>query len=391
MIARPKQKPLFLTMQKALLLLGFLLFLNSCKNENKKETAIFENPTQVEIKYAEGFKIQQYENHKVITLKNPWPGAEETFKYALIERGETLKNPENFDAIIEIPVKRIVVTSTTHIPSLEMLGVEEMLIGFPNLDYISSEKTRNRIKNNKITELGKNEALNTEMLIELSPDVVVGFAIDGNNTTFSTLQKTGIPVVYNSDWTETSPLGKAEWIKFFGAFFNKEKEADSIFREIETEYLIAKNEAKKAKNTPTVLAGAMYKDIWYLPQGKSWAAQFIADANGEYLWKDSEGTGSISLNLESVLEKGKQADLWISPGQFTGLQQMKEAHTVYSEFKAFKNGDVYAFTNKIGETGGVLYYELAPNRPDLVLKDIIKILHPELLPEYEPYFFTKLE
>lgn len=378
-------------MQKALLLLGFLLFLLSCRNEIKKETATFENPTPVEIKYAEGFEIQQNKNHKVITLKNPWPGASETFKYALIERGKILQNPENFDAIIEIPVEKIVVTSTTHIPSLEMLGVEESLIGFPNLEYISSEKTRNRISNNKITELGKNEALNTELLIELSPDLVVGFAVDGNNTTFSTLTKAGIPVVYNADWTETSPLGKAEWIKFFGAFFNKEKEADSIFREIETQYLNAKNEAKKTTNKPTVLAGAMYKDIWYLPQGKSWAAQFIADANGQYLWKESEGTGSISLNLESVLEKGKQADLWISPGQFTSLQQMKEAHIVYSEFEAFKNGNVFGFTNKIGETGGVLYYELAPNRPDLVLKDIIKILHPELLPAYEPYFFTKLE
>jgi iron complex transport system substrate-binding protein len=134
----------------------------------------------------------------------------------------------------------------------------------------------------------------------------------------------------------------------------------------------------------------MYKDIWYLPQGDSWAAQFIADANGNYIWKDTEGTGSLSLNLEAVLEKGKNAEYWIGPGQFTSLHQLKETHSVYPQFEAYKKGNVFSFTNKQGATGGVLYYELAPNRPDLVLKDIIKILHSDLLPDYKPYFFTKL-
>ncbi len=239
--------------------------------------------------------------------------------------------------------------------------------------------------------MGRNEDINTELLIDLSPGVVVGFAVDGNNSALNTIKSTGIPVIYNGDWTETSPLGKAEWIKFFGALFNKEKEADSIFNHIETEYLKAKKLASKAINRPTVLSGAMYKDIWYLPQGDSWAAQFIADANGDYLWKETEGTGSLSLNLESVLEKGGDADFWVGSGQFTSLKQLEETHTVYSQFDAFKNKKVFGHTSKKGATGGVLYYELAPNRPDRVLKDIIKILHPELLKDYQPYFFTHLE
>jgi iron complex transport system substrate-binding protein len=283
-----------------------------------------------------------------------------------------------------------VVTSTTHIPSLEMLKVDESLIGFPNLDYISSEKTRNRINEGFIKELGKNEDINTESLIDLSPDAVIGFAVDGNNKTFNTVKNTGIPVIYNGDWTETTPLGKAEWIKFFAAFYNKEELANQLFSEIETEYVKAKKLALKASSTPTVLSGAMYKDIWYLPQGKSWAAQFINDANGDYLWKDSEGTGSHSLNLESVLEKGEHAQIWIGPSYYTSLSQLKEAHSVYQQFDAFKNNQVYSFTNKIGETGGLLYYELAPNRPDIVLKDMIKILHPELLPKHNLFFFDLL-
>lgn len=378
-------------MQKLLLLLIFFLLIISCKEVQKPTSSSTETEKAIQITYAKGFEIQSFNEYKVITLKNVWPGSEREFKYALIEKGATLPSSETFDAIIEIPVKKIVVTSTTHIPSLEMLGVEESLVGFPNLDYISSIKTRKRIAEDAIVELGRNEDINTEVLINLSPDLVVGFAVDGVNKTLSIIKKTGIPIVYNGDWTETSPLGKAEWIKFFGVFFKKEKEADSIFSEIMTQYLIAKEKALKAKNRPTVLSGAMYKDVWHLPQGNSWAAQFIADANGEYLWKESEGTGSLSLNLENVLEKGVNADYWIGPGYFSSLLQLKDTHSVYIQFDAFKNENVYNFTNKKGETGGLLYFELAPNRPDIVLKDIIKILHPELLPEHELFFFDKLQ
>ncbi|WP_245574812.1 ABC transporter substrate-binding protein [Aequorivita capsosiphonis] len=364
----------------------------SCKNETKNSTKTASSIiSESSIKYAKSFEVSTFDGYKIITLTNPWPGTEQTFKYALVEENGSLPNPEDYDAVVQIPVKRLVVTSTTHIPSLEMLGEIESLVGFPNLSYISSEKTRERISEGKITELGKNEDINTEILIDLNPDVVIGFAIDGNNSTFSTIQKTGIPVLYNSDWTETSPMGKAEWIKFFGLLFKKEKRADSIFNSIEKEYLSAKETASKASKTPTVISGAMFKDVWYMPQGDSWAAKFIEDANGKYLWKNTSGTGSLSLNLESVIEKGHEAEVWIGPGQFTSMDEIKNASQAYAQFKAFKDGDVYSYSMKKGPTGGVIYFELAPNRPDLVLKDHVKILHPELLPEYELYFFNKLQ
>ena len=379
-------------MQKIYYILSIFFIILSCKSETKEykqdETT---NEQLIEVSHAKNFTIKQFEGYKVIYLQNAWPGSETVFKYALVEKDGILPKDETFDEIVHVPIQSIVVTSTTHIPSLEMLGVDDKLIGFPNLDYISSKKTRQRIGNNEITELGKNEDINTEALIDLAPDLVVGFAVEGSNKTLTTIKKTGISVIYNGDWTETSPLGKAEWIKFFGALFNKEKEADSIFSEIKTQYLTAKDYALEVQNKPTVLSGAMFKDVWYLPQGNSWAAQLIADANGEYLWKESEGTGSLSLNLETVLEKGQHADFWIGPGYFSSLEQITDAHTVYAQFDAFNNDKVFSFTNKKGETGGVLYFELAPNRPDIVLKDIIKILHPELLPNHELFFFGKLK
>ncbi|RMA64629.1 ABC transporter substrate-binding protein [Ulvibacter antarcticus] len=378
-------------MLKSYVFIFFIAFFSGCVDRPIKSTSKSSPKESLEIRYAKGFEISNFNDYKIITITNPWPGASEKFTYALIEDGTILPASENYDAVIKIPVSEIVVTSTTHIPSLEMLGVDEALVGFPNLNYISSEATRKRINNKEIVELGKNEDINTEVLIDLNPDVVVGFAVDGNNNAFNTIKKTGIPVLYNSDWTETTPLGKAEWIKFFGVLFDREQLADSIFNEIEQQYHETKKIASEALVKPTVLSGAMYKDVWYLPQGKSWAAQFIADANGDYLWKDTNGNGSLSLSLESVLEKGLHAKFWVGTSQFSSLSQLEEAHSVYSEFDAFKNMNAFSFTTKKGATGGVIYYELAPNRPDIVLKDIVKILHPELLPDHELYFFSRLQ
>ncbi len=395
-VGRLMEKEVFLGMKKFFLLVC-ILSLAACKqttSEDPNTTNVAQSAiedTNIQVDHATGFTIEAFDGYKVLTVKNAWPGAEKEFRYALVSSDHAVPGTQGFDAVFNVPVKRVVVTSTTHIPSLEMLGIAESLIGFPNTDYISSEHTRGLVDNGNVRELGKNEDINTELLIDLAPDLVVTFAVEGDNATVSTIQKTGIPVVYNSDWTETTPLGKAEWIKFFGVLFQKEREADSIFARIEADYLKAKELAAKTSTYPTVLSGAMYKDVWYLPQGDSWAAQFIKDANGTYLWADSEGTGSISLNLEAVLEKGQQADYWIGPGSFTSLDQLTEAHEVYTQFDAFTAKNVFSFTNKKGATGGVLYYELAPNRPDLVLKDIIKIIHPELLPEHELFFFSKLQ
>ena len=378
-------------MQKILFIALLFLFFISCKEQKDDKILTNHSKYSTSINYAKGFDIAYRDGYKVITVKNIWPGSEKEFRYALIKKGHLLEMPESYDEIITIPINEIVVTSTTHIPSLEMLEVDTTLVGFPSLDYISSQKTRKRINQGFIKELGKNEDLNTESLLDLNPDVIVGFAIDNHDKTLKTIKKTGIPLVYNGDWTESSPLAKAEWIKFFAAFYDKDTLANRLFSNIENEYLNAKKIAFNAKSKPTVLSGAMYKDIWYLPQGKSWAAQFIADANGDYLWKETKGTGSHSLSLESVLEKAEHAEIWIGPSYYTNLVQLKKAHAVYQHFDSFKNKKVYSFTNKVGETGGLIYFELAPNRPDIVLKDIIKILHPELLPNHKFYFFDQLK
>jgi iron complex transport system substrate-binding protein len=200
-----------------------------------------------------------------------------------------------------------------------------------------------------------------------------------------------IPVVYNGDWLEETPLGRAEWIKFFGALLDQRKLADSIFNNIEQQYLKAKQIAKSSIKKPTVLSGSLFKDVWSVPAGESFIATFFRDANLDYLWKQTKGSGSLQLSLESVLDKGQQADFWIGAGLSSSKTALLQNNRMYQNFDAFKNDKVFGIGQKRGKTGGYIYFELAPVRPDLVLKDIIKITNPELLPNYTATFFEKIE
>lgn len=360
-----------------------------CKNpENTASTITLSENT---VEYAQGFSIHPYDGYSVVKITNPWPNAGKDYTYVLKSANGIVPDSLSQFTQINVPIKSVVATSTTHIPSLEMLGVENTLVGFPQTNFISSPKVRKLIDEKKVKEVGDNQSLNTEIIIDLQPDLIIGYAIDNNNPSLDNLQKSGLKVILNGDWNESTPLGKAEWIKLIAALYEKEELADSIFKNIEKEYLDTKKLAAKAKKQPTVLSGSMYESQWYLPNGESWNAQFMRDANSNYLWSDTKGTGSLSLSFETVLEKAVNAEFWIGPASFTSYAEMTEANPHYAEFDAFKNKNIYSYSSKKGSTGGVIFYELAPNRPDLVLKDYVKIFHPELLPDYELYFFEKLK
>lgn len=376
---------------RPLYVIFIIILFFSCKEENRKIPVQESEGEAIDVAYAKGFTITRYDGYKILTINDPWPDADVTYRYLLVEDEEKLPLNLRYEQKIKIPVEKIVVTSTTHIPSLEALDSEESLVGFPGLDYISSKRTRKLISDGKITELGKNEAINTEVLISLEPELVVGFAVNGNNKTYATIQRSGIPVIFNGDWTEDSPLGKAEWIKFFGALFNKSDEAGEYFENVVQEYEKARKLARTSSEKPTVLSGSMYKDQWFVPYGNSWNATFIEDANASYIYKDTRGSGSIALAFETVLSDAQDVDFWVSPGQFKSFEQLMESSTHYSQFKAVRQQNVYTYSNSTGETGGVIFYELAPTRPDIVLKDLISIFHPRLLPNYEPVFFKPLD
>lgn len=369
-----------------------LLFLLSCQEKPTQKKVKGTPGKPVDITYAKGFSIEQHEGFKILKVHSP-KDTTLSYTYLLINSQKPTKIPQNvdYDYKVKIPLKKVVVTSTTHLPPLVSLQVEKTLVGFPHLNFISSPEIQDRIKKHKIAELGENENLNFEVLISLQPNAVIGFSIESNEV-YGTLSKIGIPILYNMDWQEENPLGKAEWIKFFGALYDQTEKADRIFAQIENNYNAVKKLVTEDLDRPTVISGELYKDVWYAPGGESWGARFIEDAGGDYIYKNTKDTGSLSLSLESVLNAAKDADIWINPGEYTQRKQLQNRSEHYTQLKAFRKGNIYGYAGRKGDTGGLLYFEKGPSRPDLILKDLIHIFHPNLLPkDYKPAFYRVLQ
>lgn len=365
----------------------FILFALSCTSE-KEHHQTTNQP--VSLKYASGFTWRAEGNVKYVTVNYPYPGATEGYQYMLVPAGEEVPGHDENVQVIRTPIKRIVCTSTTHIPLLDYIGETNSLIGFPTLDYISSEAMRARVDDGQVADLGIDKGMNIELLYSLHPDLVMGYTMSNDLGQLKKIRELGIPVVLNAEYLEKHPLGRAEWIKFVALFFDKEKEADSVFTVIEKEYLATLELAKQATQQPTVMSGIVYGDAWFMPAGRNYAARLFHDAGMNYLWSDTESNGFLELSFESVYAKAKNADLWIGVGSFTSLQEINVTEQRYSLFKPFKQQQVYSYDVRKGAKGGSEFLELGYLRPDLILKDLVKIAHPELMPDYELYFHKRL-
>jgi iron complex transport system substrate-binding protein len=219
----------------------------------------------------------------------------------------------------------------------------------------------------------------------------MGYTMSKDLGQLKKISELGMPVVINAEYLEKHPLGRAEWIKFVALFFNKEKEADSVFNGIEKEYLSTLTLASQVSRKPTMLSGIVYGDAWFMPAGKNYAAKLYSDAGMDYLWKETESNGYLELSFESVYTRAKEADLWIGVGSFSSLQEIQATESRYSLLKPFAQKQVYSYNARIGAKGGSEFLELGYLRPDLILKDLVKIAHPELLQEYELFFYKRLE
>lgn len=375
-------------LKKLTCLLFVLILVQSC-DTNKQKTNI--KHTDKYVKYAKGFEITTVDNYTKLRILSPFQGATSPIDFYVIKEGASFPKEATKTNCIQLPLTRMVPTSTTHIPMIELLHGEDKIIGFPSTKYVSSPKTRLLIDTKKILDLGNEQQLNTEVLLDLNPQLVIAFSVNGNHKNYNTIRQMNIPIIYNGDWLEPSPLGRAEWIKFFGVLLNKEKQADRIFKNIEQNYLAAKKLAQDQTKQKVVFSGGPYKDIWNIPAGNSYEATYYKDANLNYIFKNTKGQGSLSMNVEQVFDQAQHTDIWLSPSFYSTMQLLGEANSIFTAFDAYKNNAVYTTANTRGSTGGLLYFELATTRPDYVLKDLIKIGHPDLLPDYEMKFYKKLE
>jgi len=367
----------------------FLGVLISC-NTDRKERNLQVETSKGFIRYAEGFTVVYRDSIKEVEVKHPFQGATVPQKYLLVPHGRSVPEHDESTQVIRIPLTSIACTSTTHIPLLDYLDESDKLTGFTSMDYISSEKVRTRIDDGHVTELGMDKNINLEKLLVLKPDMLMGYMISSDMGQLKKIRELGIPVVINAEYLEKHPLGRAEWIKFMALFFNKEKEADSVFSTVEREYQNTKSLVNEASSQPSVLSGVLYGDAWFLPGGENYASRILKDAGCRYLWHDDPSTGYLQLSFEAVYEKAHNADLWIGVGTYESLQEIKNADLRYTRFKPFAEKSVYTYNARKGAKGGSEFMELGYLRPDIILKDLVKIAHPALLPEHQLYFHEKL-
>lgn len=375
-----------------LLFLPIILSCNSEKSNDRQESNENEFSDQVfNIDYAEKFKVGFYKGYKKVEVINPWPGANETFTYYFIDKKSDIKITDSGKhLVIRTPVKEIACFSTTHLPYLELLQESEALTGFPTTDFINSQTFRDRVDKGFIKDLGPSNEVNIESLIELNPEVIIAFSMGEDLAVLKKVQVAGLPVVYNADYLESSPLGRAEWIKFISLFFEKEVMADSIFSAIEKSYNEIKTGVTHIEKKPSIITGIVYGDTWFLPGGKNYSSNFFQDAGGDYIWKENTSSGFLKLNFEIVYEKAFDADFWIGMGSFENRSALYNADNRYGEFNAYKQGNVFNYIGKIGETGGNEYFESGYSRPDIVLADLVKILHPEKIHDHQLFYYKKL-
>ncbi len=373
----------------ALAFISLILFSCNTKNDSGQDQSRVASEN-LRLSYAQGFEVTYTEGATWVKVPKPYQGAEKGFTYLLVDKGSEIPEHEADVQVIEVPIDKIVCTSTTHIPLLDYLNETNALVGFPTTDYISSAKMRPRIDSGDVTELGVDKEMNLELLVSTDPDMVMAYTMSSDFGQYKQIQEVDIPVIINAEYLEPHPLGRAEWIKFMALFFNKETMADSVFNAIEAQYNNLKASVKDLEDKPSVLSGVVYGDTWYMPGGDNYASKIIDDAAGYYLWAEDSTSGYLELSFEAVYERAHTADYWIGVGSYKSLDGMKNSDNRYADFEAFKKGNVYTYDARKGAKGGSEFLELGYLRPDLILDDLIKILHTDSLGNEDLFFHGRL-
>jgi iron complex transport system substrate-binding protein len=348
-------------------------------------------PDKVDLTYAEGLTVEYHDHYKVVEVTAPWPGATETYQYVLVQCGTPA--PEGFDGVqvVEVPVNTMVSMSTTLIPHLDSMGLLDRLVGLDSFAYVNNPTVREMIDAGELAEIGFGTEMNVEVALDLDPEIIMAH-VTGTPEYDSAppLIEAGLPVVISGDWVEEVPLGRAEWIKYISLFFNTEAQANAVFSEIETQYNEIAPLARAAAEKPTVLADTPYQGTWYIPGGQSYTAQLFEDAGADYIWADDDTAGSLlTLDFEVVFDMAQDADVWVN-ANFASLDEMAATDERFTEFAAFQNGNVYGHNKRQTEYGND-FFESGAAQPHIVLLDLIKIFHPELVPDHEFYYYVHLQ
>lgn len=361
------------------------------KNENIYLLSLKKDST---LKYAKRFSISENKYCKLIYLFGNSNITDTTAIYIILKDSTLQIQPSHKTFIFKSGCKKIASLSSIYTTMLCDLNEIEHISAIENIDYYNNKSVLYKFQKGLLQELVKSPELNVEKTIILKPDIIFSFGMGNPSKDMNEkISQAQIPYVIAVDHLEQSPLARSEWIKFFGAFVNKSILADSLFNEIEQNYLELKLLASSAKSLPSVFSEIKFGEIWYVPGGKSFAATFYNDAHANYIWKDNTQTGSLHLSFEEVYNKAKDADFWLNMALVKTKKELLSLETRYSEFKSFQTGNLYNNIKTSNANGYSDYWETGILYPNRVLRDLIVIFHPELKSRLsnELYYYKKLE
>lgn len=340
-----------------------------------------------EIQYAKGFQVKKFAGYTEVSVVNPWDTAKLLQRYILVDKDHKLPADLPKGTVIRVPLTSVVAYNTIHCSTLKELSSVGIIKGVCEPQYVKTPEVIEGIKNGTVTDLGIASNPDIEKIIMLSPDAILASPLSGQ--AYGNVVNTKIPIIETPDYTEPHPLGRAEWIRFYSLFIGEEQLADSLFNVTVNNYNQIKKMALEAVSRPTMLLDMRYMGNWNMPGGKSNMANMLADAGGSYPWANDESTTFLPLSFEAVLDAAGDADLWLiryyTQDDLT-YKSLEKEYKSYSYFRAFKEKNIYGCNTTYSA-----YYEDLPIHPDYILKEFVKIFHPELFPDYQLRYYKKLQ
>lgn len=376
----------------SLLLACCIIF--GCRNKNIETDLVVPVTSQgiSTVTFARGFALKKTGPDLLLSVRNPWQHASGIeFSYLLSDSAKASSRISDHFWVIKTPVRKVICLSTTHIGFVDKLGEIKTIRGISGKNLVVNPEIRKGINNNSITDVGYDENLNYELILKINPDVVFVYGVGVEITnTVRKLNDLGIPSMLIGEYLEEEPLAKTEWIKVFGACYGKLPEAAHTFDSTVTRYLELKNMAESSTKRPVVLLGLPWRGNWYVSGSKSYIARLIKDAGANYVWDQLDFNESRPMSLEKIYEKALDADLWLNTGEALTSNDVLSVDERFGKLPVFIKKSMYNNNNLLSETGGNAFYESGVVEPDVILKDLICIFHPQLLPSYRLKYYRKL-
>jgi iron complex transport system substrate-binding protein len=349
-------------------------------------------PGRTTVQYAKGFRLAYVGNYKVLSVQNPFEPQAKAVRYLLVPRGTARPAGYPDAQVIETPLRSLVGLSSMHVALADFLGASDLVVGVGSFKYVSAPRVRQRIAAGQVYEVGQGKELNNELLVAHHPDLVMTTGWPGEGVDhFQTLRAAGVPVLINSEWVETTPLARAEWVKVLAALLNKEAVVNQKFEAVAREYQRLAALGRRAAKKPSVVVGLPFKDVWYVPDTDSYMAQFLRDAGATYQWDRTKApSGSLALSFEAVAPVALGADYWLQTGSLTTKAALLAQDARYAAFAPVQSGRVFNNNLRTNAQGSNDYWESGAMHPDLILADLLRILHPELLPSWTLRYYRPL-